>query len=399
MKDVRIVIGANFGDEGKGLMTDYFCSQTDKPVLNVRFNGTCQAGHTVVKDGKRHVFAHFGSGSFNSNVVTYLSSYFYVNPILFNEEYDKLIKMGVKPVVKVSKQSPIILYYDVIYNRVIEQTRGNARHGSCGMGLWEALLRGRANNKIIVDDLQKGVKKLRDKITEIRDNYFVEKLKNDGISLNRNFVIDGEFSDCSSWYDENVVDLYIDECKRMLSRVQLVDEWSVFEDYDYIVFEGAQGLQLDWMNRQYMPYLTASRTGLHNVADMLKYISNPNIEVCYVSRSYLTKHGAGPMPYEVFSKDDLGVLQEDKTNQKNPWQGSFRYGYLDLDVLQKSITNDLFELYSYSYQKSICITHLNETENMIKQYYKNVSLDEFKGMFDGFRFYFSYSEDGKNMIV
>ena len=74
-KDIRVVIGANFGDEGKGLMTDYFCSHFPKneKVLNVRFNGTCQAGHTVVKGKKRHVFSHFGSGSFNENVVTVFS--------------------------------------------------------------------------------------------------------------------------------------------------------------------------------------------------------------------------------------------------------------------------------------------------------------------------------------
>ena len=59
---IDIVIGANFGDEGKGLMTDYFCSNFDKSekVLNIRFNGTCQAGHTVVKRDKRHIFSHFG---------------------------------------------------------------------------------------------------------------------------------------------------------------------------------------------------------------------------------------------------------------------------------------------------------------------------------------------------
>lgn len=75
-KQIKVVIGANFGDEGKGLMTDYFCNKlsADGSVLNIRHNGGAQAGHTVVTpDDKRHVFSHFGAGSFNSHVATYLS--------------------------------------------------------------------------------------------------------------------------------------------------------------------------------------------------------------------------------------------------------------------------------------------------------------------------------------
>lgn len=91
---IKVVIGSGFGDEGKGLMTDYFCSSfpRDESVLNVRFNGGAQAGHTVVTPyGLRHVFGHFGAGSFLPNVVTYLSSEFLVNPILFRKEYGKLL--------------------------------------------------------------------------------------------------------------------------------------------------------------------------------------------------------------------------------------------------------------------------------------------------------------------
>ena len=177
MKNIKVVIGANFGDEGKGLMTDYFCSYFPKneKVLNVRFNGTCQAGHTVVKGEKRHIFSHFGAGSLNGNVVTFLTSDFYVNPILFNSEYEKLVKLGVKPIVIVDSNAPVITFYDMLYNRVIETSRGKDRHGSCGMGLWEALLRGKADYVLTVDDLKKGVRKLSNQIIDIRDNIYYLK--------------------------------------------------------------------------------------------------------------------------------------------------------------------------------------------------------------------------------
>ncbi len=76
----RAVIGANFGDEGKGLITDYL-AQTGGDVV-VRFNGGAQAGHTVVTpEGRRHVFSHFGSGSF-AELPTFFSQHTIVNPIL-----------------------------------------------------------------------------------------------------------------------------------------------------------------------------------------------------------------------------------------------------------------------------------------------------------------------------
>ena len=394
MKDIKVVIGANFGDEGKGLMTDYFCSNfaKDKKVLNIRFNGTCQAGHTVVKGEKRHIFSHFGAGSFNENVITFLPSDFYVNPILFNKEYDELVELGITPVVIVDQNAPVITFYDMLYNRVIESSRGENRHGSCGMGLWEALLRGRADYVLTVDDLKKGVRKLSNQIIDIRDNYFTEKFKQDGI------VFNGAVVDDIDWLDENIIDTYIYEAKKMLDRIIIEDEKSVLNRFDNIVFEGAQGLLLDWMNREYMPYLTASRTGLFNVNRLLKLIDSEfNFEVCYMTRSYFTRHGAGPLMTEVDNKEILGITENDKTNHLNPWQGVFRYGYFDLDLFKKTIEKDLNDLELGCYKKSICVTHLDETMDYIMTENKT-SRDDFVGLFVDFNFYFSYSEDSYNIV-
>lgn len=392
MKDIKVVIGANFGDEGKGLMTDYFCSnfaKKDKKVLNIRFNGTCQAGHTVVKGEKRHIFSHFGAGSFNENVVTFLTSDFYVNPILFNKEYDELVGLGIIPIVIVDQNAPVVTFYDMLYNRVIESSRGENRHGSCGMGLWESLLRGKANYILTVDDLRKGQRKLGNQISEIRDIYFTEKFKQDGI------VFNGEVVDDVDWFDENIIDNYIYEAKRMLDRVTIEDEKSVLNRFDKIVFEGAQGLLLDWMNREYMPYLTASRTGLFNVNRLLKLIEEPfNFEVCYMTRSYFTRHGAGPLMTEVDNKEVLGVTENDKTNYLNPWQGVFRYGYFDLDLFKKTIDKDLVELELSDFKKSICVTHLDETLDYIMTENK-IKKEDFIKLFADFNFYFSYNEDSK----
>lgn len=92
MTDVKIVVGANFGDEGKGLMADYFCHQAvsqGKKCLNVLTNGGAQRGHTVVTPtGKRHVFKHFGSGTF-AGADTYLLKSFILNPMEFIRELNE----------------------------------------------------------------------------------------------------------------------------------------------------------------------------------------------------------------------------------------------------------------------------------------------------------------------
>ena len=98
-KTAYAVLGASYGDECKGLTTDYLCSKTKGPVTVIRFNGGAQAGHTVqAPNGTRHVFHHFSSGSM-LGAQTYLGQHFVCNPILFHEERAKLLGKGVQEVV------------------------------------------------------------------------------------------------------------------------------------------------------------------------------------------------------------------------------------------------------------------------------------------------------------
>ena len=93
MSNVKVIIGANYGDEGKGLMTDYFAAEAKRKeefCLVVMGNGGAQRGHTVsTPEGIRHVFHHFGSGTF-SGVRTYFPEYFIVNPMVFKKEFTEL---------------------------------------------------------------------------------------------------------------------------------------------------------------------------------------------------------------------------------------------------------------------------------------------------------------------
>jgi adenylosuccinate synthase len=106
-----------------------------------------------------------------------------------------------------------------------------------------------------------------------------------------------------------------------------------------IVFEGAQGLLLDMDRGLKFPYVTRSNTGLKNVLALAADAGIARLDVVYMTRAYLTRHGAGPLPYEAPGLAFADVV--DRTNQPNPWQGALRVAPLDLDLLRTTIADDL----------------------------------------------------------
>ena len=121
MNQTKIVIGANYGDEGKGLMTDYFCRRAINrglTCLNVCTNGGPQRGHTVVApDGRRHVFHHFGSGTL-AGADTYFCDAFIVNPMVFRQEYEALSPICNDLVVYVNNSCRWTTPYDMIQDTI-----------------------------------------------------------------------------------------------------------------------------------------------------------------------------------------------------------------------------------------------------------------------------------------
>jgi adenylosuccinate synthase len=296
----RVVIGANFGDEGKGLVNDYLCSQGAGIV--VRFNGGAQAGHTVVTPaGERHVFRHIGSGTF-LGVPTFLSQFFVCNPILFFEEREQLIKLGFHPEMYAHPDCLITTFMDMLINQFKETKRGNKRHGSCGIGFHETIVRSNLPElKITMSDLWNGGKRLESQLAEICGKYAQFRM---GEKFDSEQAI-GEFISCCQHFAECVNPLGIGQCKDP-------------------VFEGAQGLLLSQDNKEFFPHVTHSFTGMKNVRVLCAQAGITEPEIYYVSRTYLTRHGAGPLPQE-----DAGLKYEDDTNYPTRFQGSLRFAPLD----------------------------------------------------------------------
>ena len=139
---VSIVVDLGFGDAGKGLVTDALVRR-DGAGLVVRYNGGAQAGHNVVtREGQHHTFAQFGAGSFVPGVRTFLAHPFVLHPTALLVEGDLLRARGVGDIferLRVSERARVITPFHQAMNRLRELARGEARHGSCGVGVGETV--------------------------------------------------------------------------------------------------------------------------------------------------------------------------------------------------------------------------------------------------------------------
>jgi adenylosuccinate synthase len=112
---------------------------------------------------------------------------------------------------------------------------------------------------------------------------------------------------------------------------------AMLTNYSQVVFEGAQGLLLD-QDRGVFPYVTRSHTGIRNALDVAQEAGITALDITYVTRAYLTRHGAGPLPGELPGPPYPGI--EDRTNIPNEFQGTLRFAHLDLGVLEQAIRTD-----------------------------------------------------------
>ena len=345
----KVVIGANFGDEGKGLMTDYFVSQFKGKCFVVRFNGGSQASHTVVTpEGKRHKFSHFGAGSF-LGAPTYLSCFFIANPMTFLKE---LAELDFLPVVCMDGECLITTPYDMHINQLLEFSRGDKRHGSCGVGINETVDRSSKKEYCLKAKDLRDDTVWRDKFKRIAEEHYPKRLE--------------EIDQPNPDFHHH---MFVEHFEEFISKVTICDH-GILENQD-IVFEGAQGLLLD-QNHRFFPYVTRSNTGFQNVRVLLEEMqrTDEETEVVYVTRSYLTRHGRGPFPTEIDRLPYKNVV--DDTNVLHEFQEHLRFGVLDVSGLLSRIKEDIKEdtVNENVSRVSIAVTCLDQVDNGTVDYYQ-----------------------------
>jgi adenylosuccinate synthase len=261
-----ILAGLGYGDEGKGTWTDYL-ARTEPVHTVVRFNGGAQAGHNVVlPDGRHHTFAQFGSGTFVRGVNTHLSRFMLLNPLRMLREDDELQALGVTDALtrtSVDRRALVTTPFQVAANRLRELARGDARHGSCGMGIGETMADWLAHGDevIFAGDLLDPVtlgRKLRHvrdlKLDQLRD-LLAALPQTDAVERERRILL-----------DPDVIETCMRAYSHLAGEVRLVDEaylGTLLVLDGTVVFEGAQGALLDeW--RGFHPYTTWSTTTFKN---------------------------------------------------------------------------------------------------------------------------------------
>ena len=297
---VSIVIGANYGDEGKGRVT---AALSDENTLNILTNGGAQRGHTA--DG--HVFHHFGSGTLRG-AATAFHDKFILNPAIFCMEYVELDH----PTVYLNPRCRWSTPLDMMANQMIEKRQ---RNGSCGVGIWETIKRYCIGPTMdILDFFNGNIAVRRNFLWEVRRYY--EKI----------IDIDEEYEE--AW--KNVEDAVSFGVDFMISVMRPEETMPQYPD---VVFENGQGLAISEKHDRKGFRTTPSDTG---IAYAMEYPLNGALPtVYYVSRTYLTKHGAGEFPNECEIPNAT-----DDTNVENEWQGKLRYAPLNTDELYERIHDD-----------------------------------------------------------
>jgi adenylosuccinate synthase len=329
-----IVVDLGFGDAGKGATVDWLCSTGALDVAAVvRFNGGAQAAHNVVADGRHHTFSQFSSGTF-AGVPTLLSRHMLVEPIALARESVALASLGVTDplaLLHIDGDALLTTPIHVAANRAREDARGADRHGSCGKGVGETAAYALGHRAPTVADCQvpSRLRRLLDQLAR----YYAP-------------LVEGGTHGFPP-IDEQVA-LY----REFAAAVRIVgpDALASFARHGRLVFEGAQGVLLDeW--RGLHPHTTWSTVEPRNARAMISAIGGQS-HVLGVTRTYLTRHGAGPFPTE-----DRGLALPEAHNQTSEYQGSFRVGHFDPILLRYAIA-------ACGGVDGLAITHLDQRDRV-----------------------------------
>lgn len=324
--EVKVVIGSSYGDEGKGLVSGCLAREAvkeHKKILTVFYNGTIQRAHSFGEN----IYHCLAAGTeFGSD--TYYHAMFVIDPITIWLTQSKPI---INPLCRV------ILPCDVLKNQTIEKERGTKRHGSCGFGFFAAVTRS-TNPCYCV---------------------YAHELMNPYTLLKKMETIGEVYpTDYNEIYN---LDNFMRAAAYITSYCSISDS-KIFSNYDTIIYEGGQGLLLDQSNMDNFPHLTPSSVGLTNIAAEIGW-TGVIPDFYYVSRTYITRHGAGPIEAEC-KKEDINAAIVDNVNQPNLWQGTLRFGYLNIESLYKRIQNDAAK-YGDKANINLVFTQLNYTNNKL----------------------------------
>ena len=316
-----IVLGAQWGDEGKGKMTDYLAEEAN---VVVRYQGGNNAGHTVEVGEKQYKLHLIPSGILHDEKLNVIGNGVVVDPKAFFTEIDYLKEEGVKVTPEkliVSDRAHVIMPYHKVLDKLKEKARGKNDIGTTGKGIGPCYTDKFERCGIRVCDLiDKEVfkEKLKDNI-EMKNKYIVNVLGGEPLSFEEIYE---EYSN----YGEELKPFVKDTSVRVYNEIK--------EDKT-VLFEGAQGMLLDIDYGTY-PYVTSSNTTAGGVANGVGIGPNMITNAVGIAKAYTTRVGKGPFPTEL--EDETGEWIREKGHEYGVTTGrSRRCGWLDIVILKTSV--------------------------------------------------------------
>ncbi len=335
----KIVLGHSFGDEGKGITVQYLCKEAidrgQKPLV-IRFSGGPQAAHTINYNGVEHICSTYGSGVL-LGVPTLIWDTAYFDPLSAKNEYEVLkTKMKEVPPLFVMPNTRIITPYEVNFGRNDEKI---LKDGTCGRGIFPTFKREREGLEIHANNLTDDIN-----LFALEQYYYPENTQSDCVLSH-----EGElFEEIRQNIKNNKYDFYSVTSGGLLLSM-----------FDVLIFEGSQGLLLD-MDRGFYPNVTPSKVGLNAFADN-KFLEKIlyDADVYLVTRTYLTRHGNGYEPCKLGFNFDLKDKHE--TNILNDFQGQFKTGIMNFDLLNEALNRHCIDNYwlLYNLNLNLVITHFD----------------------------------------
>ena len=334
-----VILGSQWGDEGKGKIVDLL---TDQAEAVVRFQGGHNAGHTLVIDGKKTVLHLLPSGILRDDVMCFIGNGVVLSPDALLTEIHMLEQQGtpVRDRLRISEACPLILPVHCALDLAREKQRGENAIGTTGRGIGPAYEDKVARRALRVGDL-------------LNKKRFAEKLK--VILEYHNFVLEHYYHVDPIDYDVtfDVCMKHAEELRDMI--IDVSEELAAYRKQNKnLLFEGAQGTLLDIDHGTY-PYVTSSNTTAGNAATgsgvgprCLDYILG-------ITKAYTTRVGGGPFPTELF--DDDGKHMAEKGHEFGATTGrARRCGWFDAAAMRRAVhVNSL---------SGLCITKLDVLDGM-----------------------------------
>ncbi len=317
--NIAVIVGAQWGDEGKGKITDFFAGDSD---FVIRFHGGNNAGHTVIVNGKTYKLHLIPSGIVYGKPMSVIGNGVVIDPKALLDEIDYIEAKGIAPKLMVSDRAHIIMPYHIALDGALSNHQGQLAAGSTRRGIAPVYADKMFRNGIRTIDL-------------LEPDVFAEKLEK-GYSFTKNIiekVLHKKFDPPM----EEILNTYLDYGKKLAPYIcdTSVELYNAYKEGKSILFEGAQGISLD-VDHGIYPFTTSSNTSAGHISTGVGVSFRKINTIIGVVKAYLSRVGESPLPSEI-TGEKAQILREKGGEYGTTTGRPRRVGWLDLVQIRQAV--------------------------------------------------------------